>query len=270
MCKEKKYLTREESKKDMVDILTAIDCLCKANNIKYSIAYGTLLGAIRHKGFIPWDDDIDICLFREDYDKLMKILKKQEDYSWLHVLDGLDSDGYYYPFAKAVDNRTIAKQNDNKTEHGIWVDIFPLDAIPADDNVSTKYLRKNLLLRNTILSMVTDFSVLRNVDKLLPKLFLNVIARIIGKRKIFEYTLKYNKKYEGQNSGFVGCLSTPYAMKEKLEKAKLNEFCEVEFEGVRFQAFKEWDYYLSKYYGSYMQLPPEEKRKNHSVIAWWQ
>ena len=118
------YLTKEECRNIELNILSAIAKICDDNNLKYFMCGGTMLGAIRHKGFIPWDDDIDIMLLRNDYERLVTILKKQKEYPWLQLLDST-VDGYYYTFAKAIDNTTCAKMEDNVTDHGLWVDIFP-------------------------------------------------------------------------------------------------------------------------------------------------
>lgn len=261
-------LSREECKQIQVNILVEVARICKENGLKYCLAYGTLLGAVRHKGFIPWDDDIDIFLMREDYEKLAEIMKEKKDCEWLDYVDGSNSLNYYYPFAKAVDNRTLAKQVDNHTEHGIWVDIFPLDTVPLDEKRCASFLRRNQFLRNWILAMTTDFSKPAHVNKFFAKFILNLLAILVGKERLYHYTIKYNKKYVGKNTGFVACLSTPYVKKERMEKNKLSETVDLPFENVFFSAPKEWDWYLKKLYGDYMQLPPEDKRKTHQMIAW--
>ena len=123
-------LSNEEIREIQINLLETIKDICERYNIKYSLAYGTLLGAVRHKGFIPWDDDIDIFLQRPDYERLIDIISNQSEYYWLNVLDVRQKEDYYYPFAKAVDSRTLAKMADNTTPHGIWIDLFPIDHIP--------------------------------------------------------------------------------------------------------------------------------------------
>ena len=121
-----KKIEQNEFREIQMCILDEIQRICKENNLKYSLAYGTLLGAVRHKGYIPWDDDIDICLLREDYEKLIAVLKDKNapgHKEWLTLVDDT-CDGYFYPFAKAYDNRTAVKMERHKGEMGIWVDIF--------------------------------------------------------------------------------------------------------------------------------------------------
>ena len=136
-------LSLDEIKNSELLILDDIDRVCRKNNIKYSLAFGTLIGAVRHKGFIPWDDDIDIVMTRDNYDKFIHtyINEKNENYSILnHEFDK----NYYHQFTKVVDNRTTIN-NDNLREiknMGVWVDVFPVDKI------SSKNLRLNLKLIN--------------------------------------------------------------------------------------------------------------------------
>ena len=126
-----RLLTIDEIKQTELSILDYIDSVCKQHNVRYYLAYGTLLGAIRHKGFIPWDDDIDIYMLRSDYDRFIQLLsaEKENHYSLLSIYN--DSD-YFYEFAKVVDNRTSINANNLKAmrNEGVWVDIFPLDNVP--------------------------------------------------------------------------------------------------------------------------------------------
>ena len=190
----KNKISREECRKIQMNILLVLDDICKRNDLNYYLGYGSMLGAVRHKGYIPWDDDIDICLFREDYDKLIKILKEQQEINWLDIVDSSVGE-YYYPFAKATDNRTIAKMEDNITPHGIWVDIFPIDNVPNSKYRSKIYIYNCYLLRAMTIAMTTDFSEVKNVKKLKYKKFLNCIANIIGKNRICKYYEKKCKKY---------------------------------------------------------------------------
>ena len=161
----KNKISREECRKIQMNILLVLDDICKRNDLNYYLGYGSMLGAVRHKGYIPWDDDIDICLFREDYDKLIKILKEQQEINWLDIVDSSVGE-YYYPFAKATDNRTIAKMEDNITPHGIWVDIFPIDNVPNSKYRSKIYIYNCYLLRAMTIAMTTDFSEVKNVKKI--------------------------------------------------------------------------------------------------------
>lgn len=265
---ERILLSTEECKKRLLGILVVIDEICKRNNIKYYLAYGTLLGAVRHKGFIPWDDDIDIVLMRKDYERLIEVLRSQNSFSWLKLID-YQCEGYFYPFAKAVDNRTIAKMEDNTTVHGLWIDIFPLDNVPDSEVECQGYLKRCKFLRALTIAMTTDFKTITNKlsSKSTVKLLLNGLAVCIGKYKIADYMIRLMQKYKSKNTENVCVLFSIYIMKEKIRREDLTDTIYTEFEGYSFPIPANYDIYLSKMYGNYMQLPPIEKRRTHSITA---
>lgn len=263
------YLSREECKAIQIKILDAIVAICNAHQLQYYLAYGTLLGAIRHKGFIPWDDDIDIYLPRDDYDKLAAILKnaEAEKPDWLEYYDG-DKPGYYYPFAKAVDNTTIAKMEDNLTQHGVWIDLFPIDGIPENDSQQKKYVKRGKFLRDIAIAMTTDFSASKGGLKMIAKRAINSLAALIGRKKIYEKTIRYYKRYKSTDSTKVACMCGAYGIKDIHSRKEMFTPTYVAFEGKEYQATRYWDEYLRHLYGDYMQLPSEDQRKIHSITAW--
>ena len=143
-----KEINLEKIKKSEIDILKYIEKICKENNIKYSLMDGSLLGAVRHNGFIPWDDDIDIMLLREDYDKLKRVILNDSNNSrYLYMSNDLYDD-YLYPYAKLIDTETSAKETGIKApkNYGIFVDIFPIDKIPIDSREKNRFLKKVKIL----------------------------------------------------------------------------------------------------------------------------
>jgi len=264
------YISREECKQIQTNILLELDRICRAENLHYYIAYGTLLGAVRHGGFIPWDDDIDICMLRKDYEKLLKIIKSGR-VSWISIVDG-DYKSYYLPFAKAVDNRTIAKQEDTKQEHGIWVDIFPMDGIPASGLRQKWCLKKAHLLRDALVAAITDFDSEKSKNdpkRFIKKVFSFAVNLCGGVDKVYNYTINYHKSYHYEKTGLVGCFGTPYTYKEKLQLSDIKSTKDYTFEGHQVIGLSDSDKYLKMLYGDYMKLPPESNRKSHSIIAWY-
>lgn len=263
---EKKYLSADEIKKIELQILDEIDKICNEENIYYSICGGTMIGAVRHKGFIPWDDDIDIIMPRNDYNKFIKIMKKKDENYWLDVVDNKKKK-YYYPFSKIVDKNTVAKMEDNQTLHGIWVDIFPVDNLPDNEKKRNGIIKKCFFYRAIIIAMTTDFS--NYVGKRKIKKILNLYANIFGKENIIK---RYNnlifKSTLYNNSNYVSSYFPTYGKKEIFEKDILLRRELYDFEGKKYWGIKNFDEYLSQLYGDYMKLPPEEKRRTHKISAW--
>lgn len=262
-----KKIEIETQKNILVEILSYIHNICINNGINYSLIGGSLIGAIRHNGIIPWDDDIDIMLFRDDYEKLIKILKNQSKYDWLNVLDS-ESDGYYYTFAKAVDNRTVAKMEDNLTEHGLWVDIFPYDNLPDNAQKRKKYILKGYFYRSVIMSMTTDFNSNSKIKKRFIKRILKFYSNFLNREKFVKKYEKFSMKYKNINTKFVGCLFSPYKLRECFNKEWFEKRKLFSFENEKFYGPTDYEKFLSQLYGNYMELPPAEKQRDHKINAW--
>ena len=258
-----KLLSIDEVKRTELSILDFIDSVCGKYNIKFFLAYGTLLGAIRHKGFIPWDDDIDIYMLRKDYDKFIKLMadKKEDTFRILSV----DNDPeYYYEFAKVVDTRTRLETyniKENKNE-GVWVDIFPLDDAP-------KYLRMikwllNCIVACRILSVNMSFPTKKYPNLLYP---IWAVSKMIGPRFFLKISDRIAKC--GRSKEYVGYMCSMGVSKYFFKKQWCDDVVLVDFEGKKYPAFKQFDDYLKYQYGDYMQLPPEDKRTPHLVEAYW-
>lgn len=242
-----------------LEILCEIDRICREENIKYYIFYGTLLGAVRHQGFIPWDDDIDIVLLREDYDKLMEVLSKKlsKDY-WLQNYE-TDSD-YWLPFAKVRKKGTVYREKNTKNipdeKSGIWVDIFPLDNVKKDNS----WLRiESFIINNIALALrqrELDLKIINFSKREIPFI---VFLKMFSKNKLKMFQDRLMQKNNKKQTSLCAYMLEPKKVFEKI----LLETKEIQFENKSFYAPKEIDKVLKQCYGDYMKLPPENERHAH-------
>lgn len=269
--KAEKKLTIEECKRIQLEILNYIDSICHQNNLRYFLCGGTLLGAIRHKGFIPWDDDIDIMLPRPDYRKLIDLLKDDNRYKSLSAYYQKD---YIYPFAKVVDLSTSLYENQVKydiKDYGVYVDLFPLDGMPKGDKAIQRHYKKVARLRfMRTMSLNVTSGKGSNIVKHLGEKILWLYARMLGwkywNKKIEKVCLKYNYSISDK----IGFLTASYgSARIILDKAVYENKKRVPFEEYCFDIPAGYDEYLTSSYGNYMEYPPIEKRvSGHNYVAY--
>lgn len=261
-----KMITKEQMKKIQIDILDDVAKFCEENNIKYWIDAGTLLGAIRHKGYIPWDDDIDLGMLREEYDKFIKLYNLKNSKYKLKCIE-LDKT-YEYPYGKVIDTDTILYEPDEKgIKIAVNIDVFVYDNAPDDVhelnrmyNKRDKYERLRLYQKFVPSS---DCSIKRIIKKII-KCILNFFPKDYFIMKI----VKNSKKYCKTQCSNIGNFTSTSRI--SCSKSIFDEYIEVEFEGKKYKAPKGYNEWLTIIYGNYMELPPVEKRISpHSFIAYY-
>ena len=258
-------LSLEEIKIIEVNILDHISDICKKHNLKYFLAYGTLIGAIRHKGFIPWDDDIDIVMPRKDYEVLIEIIKSQRGTSKYDCLIPLEGD-YFYEFAKVIDSSTIVhEQKTISSRCGVWVDIFPLDGLRKDDKLS--YYNLLLLNRCRAASVNLRFPHKTTGYAVPFEYMFWKFCRLIGYKIFLKGIVRLSQKYKYDDCKYVGFASSYPANKKYMLKKWFEDSVEVPFEDKKFIAPIGFDEYLRTEYGDYMKLPPENERVSHGMNA---
>lgn len=259
-----------EMKELQLDILSSVDCFCKENDIRYSIACGTLLGAIRHKGYIPWDDDIDIYMLREDFNTFENVFP--EILSGKFKLASLNRDkNWTLPFAKVYDMRTVVYEKRSKFSNpGINIDIFPIDEVPDDED---KWLSFNKKRRSLFLNMRhanLRISSINSFIKNCAAIFYFFRFLFVTKRKLALKCDEFAQKYNGLGYKRVFETSMGMSMNAPFEKGLFYDLINVPFEDRIFSAFKEYDGYLTCSYGDYLTPPPLNKRQsNHTIDAYW-
>ena len=262
-----KLMVSDEVKQVQLEILAYVDEICREYNINYSLAYGTMLGAVRHKGFIPWDDDIDIILMRSEYQKLLNILydKKNDKYQVYSPKD----EGYWYNYAKVTDKRTkIIEKNWPQYEGlGVNIDIFPIDYLAEDSHEffeTAKYYDK------CIKWCLTDIAF---KDKKIYKRIIKKICRWkevnkCRKKGEWYWKSKLDKLINSCKSGTkIDCLAFTH---RGWDSSIMDRYVTVVFEKREFQIIERYDEMLRSIYGDYMQLPKEKDRvSNHDFIPYW-
>lgn len=257
-----------EIKKLLTLALGKFDEICRENNLKYSIAYGTMLGAVRHKGFIPWDDDIDVVMPRGDYEKLLALKYNDGRYE---VKSHRYSKNYHYIFAKLSDNSTLIKEeNRDGQELGIYVDIFPVDF------VSSEYYFKNAdKLDRKIPDMIKfygQFGPNNNTPD--SQLTLSKIIKKYAHKALLPISNTVLSIYEKQFASDKGEYCIPYfhnftGIKNSFPNKYWDNIDTVDFEDIKVKMFADYDEWLTNIFGDYMQLPPVEQRGGHAFEAYY-
>jgi lipopolysaccharide cholinephosphotransferase len=266
--KKKTPLNLQETHEALLGILLEFDRVCREHRLRYTIAFGTLLGAVRHKGFIPWDDDIDVLMPRPDYEKFIETVSRGGVINDHFLLSSDRGKNAVYPFVKVMDDRFAVKSTTHKEVPYLFIDIFPLDGFPDDPKKIKKLYKK--AQRNDSVVMLCHYSTVAGVKgkiiRFLAAVFgVYAVAKSIGEARSIRKTnalaakIPYDQATHLSNYGW----GKPCTV---LPKEKYESLTELEFEGHYFSAMEAWDEFLSVRYGDYMQLPPLKKRwSDHSM-----
>ena len=254
-----KKLDIDEIKEVELGIMDYIHNICKEKGINYSLAYGSLLGAVRHKGFIPWDDDLDIALKRNEYDKLYQAIL--EDNNSIYKVVSWENDSRYpYPFYRVYDSRTVYENNyiQNDIELGICVDVFPFD----DYKDVNKEITKLDMYRR--LSVYTLYGI-RNKEAGIKNIVRYLMLVVFRLTRVKTWNKKLNDCSKGPvNSEYIDYLMESKKYSTKIDAKALDKVVECKFEDRIYNIPKDYDHILTTIYGAdYMEIPPLEKRIQH-------
>lgn len=248
----------------LLDMLEWFHNFCAENGLRYYALGGTLLGAVRHKGFIPWDDDIDVGMPREDYNRLVNCMKSAENTQSFVLETPLENKDYVYQYLKLYDTTTTLIENTRyKTKRGIFLDIFPLDGIGntlEESENKFKYIQKK---NNYIMTKICALSGHRKFYKNVAI----VISRCIPFPGWRNTSRKLDKHCSEKKFDEYQYVTNPYGAWGKKEIFKREWFGEqpitLDFENIKICAPQDFDSFLTKMYGDYMKLPPIEKQVTH-------
>ena len=260
-----KKMTVADSRRLMVEILNDVTGFCDSHHLKYYLGYGTLIGAIRHKGFIPWDDDIDIQMPRQDYEDFIRLYRKSGKYLLLTPYD----QGCYFMWTKVYNPETIRKEKyvDYKQFKliGVDIDIFPMDGQPEDLKTYKKVTDKRLILYWFIARGVMPLSGLS-----IKKILVSAFCHMFNPSKLIEKYLKNSVELPYQNSKYVGFSDCLLPYRDRHRREVFEKRVKAQFENGEYWIPAGYDEYLRNLYGDYMQLPPVEQRKTtHTSTDYW-
>lgn len=260
-------------RKIMLDMLIEVDAFCKNNGITYYLDSGTLLGALRHKGYIPWDDDMDICMPRPDYDRFIKLVKesKIKGYIGVHTPDqGL------FPYSKIVDTRTILIEYPDtlRSEVNIYIDLFPKDGLPLNRKKASWICTRAKIWSDLYWFNKYSIHVWKKQGNVAKRLMANICSPFF-KDSNYPLTrcLRLANKTGYEKGGNVATIVAG-GMHNCVPKSCFESGVPVEFEGHTFMAPIGYDQYLRTLYshinnGDYMMLPKEEQKITHDTEMYW-
>ena len=254
-----KRIYGEDVKRIQMEILDVVAAFCEANNISYWIDSGTLLGAIRHKGYIPWDDDIDVGMLRPDFERFMELFNKENKKYKFHCIE--NNPNFYYAHGKVLDTDTVLYEPDiNGYKLSINIDIFVYDNVPDDATATKMYNKRDLFHKLHDGRVSLNVPQGKGIKPLLVRLLFRAI-RIFPKNFFVKKMAQNARKYAKKETEFVGNFTSYTRM--ICAKSVFDDFIMAEFEGKKYKIPVGYDAWLRAFYGEYMRLPPEEKRVSH-------
>ena len=264
-----KTIDNNEARKLELNILVQFADYCKKKNLRYYLAYGTLIGAVRHRGFIPWDNDVDVVMPRPDYEELIRLSAEEKIADYVKALDYKKE--RTFPFLKLVDERTRLKEHYLVTEEnlGVYIDIFPLDGMPDDPKKRKKLFKKAARLYKLFAIANYRKNTGANAYKKFLKMICYPFSRMISSSWVCDRLNRLCEAYDYDNSEYVADIVWGYEANREIMPRHYFETIEMEFEGHTFCVPADYDKMLKQTYGNYMQLPPEEDRIVHDFEAEW-
>ncbi len=247
-----------------LELLTEVDRICRKCGIRYNIIAGTLLGAVRHEGFIPWDDDADVALLRPEYERFKRACETELDTERFYFQDQHNTPGYRWGYGKLRRKNTLflrEHQEHMSYEQGVFIDVFPLDYVPQNYG-----LRR---IHNFVCFLYRKFfwaEVGRIADSNPWMRSVYSIMSLVSEKKLKESFERFAAWSNRRKTNWVRILTFPTPNRAYGYRTKwYQQSVDYMFEGKNFQGIRDYDGYLHFKFGNYMELPPKEERKVHPV-----
>ena len=258
-------------------VLRQFIAICKGNHLTYFCCGGTAIGAVRHQGMIPWDDDVDVFMPRPDYDRFVQIASKQLP-EGLELVTPNNKSDYPLFFVKLCDARTtLQEEQDVPCVYGLYIDIFPIDGAPDDIEAARAMERQFTKTKHKLEAISTHVSFVNYLSLLkTPKEWGRFARKTIGfffrnwyRKRLLQQMTDISYRYSYESASLVAVYCGSYGPKEVFPKAWLEGTTSFPYEGMEVDLPIGYDNYLRQYYGDYMQLPPVEKRISHHIKAYY-
>lgn len=270
-----KPLSIEEIHEGTLEIIKKLIEICDEINVNYFVAYGSLIGAVRHKGFIPWDDDFDVIMLRPDYDKFCRYCDEHEKELYpFRLMNHKNTPDYPFTISRLNDLRyRMESVGYPDAGMGLFIDIYPYDGCGNDFTKAKKYIERRKSFYQMCLGLIYSHNFFpTNRSKLytIPRLFVMVVAKLIGKNYFMNKLENLKNTYDYGSSEYVYCVIWDRAVCP-LKKEWFMEKIETTFESLTVSIPKQYKEILTLLYGDYMQLPPKEEQKaSHNYILYRQ
>lgn len=267
---EKIELSDQELRKlqlNLLEMLIEIDRICRKYSIKYSLDGGTLLGAVRHGGFIPWDDDIDVIMRREEYRKFYRACRKELDKSRFFLQEYRTDPHYRWGYEKLrrLDTEFVRLGQEHlRSRGGIFVDIFVVDNVPDSLLIRRLHLFACYVIRKLLYAELG----MRNADSLFLRGWYGLLYRVVPRDAVFRWRNRIACRCNRKRTELVRHMTYPYVRSRYgMPGDCFDEMMDMQFEGFTFRAFRKYDKYLTALYGDYRKLPPKEQRRAHLEVS---
>ena len=254
-----------ELQENLLQMLEWFHSFCEKEKLRYYVIGGTMIGAVRHKGFIPWDDDADVAMPRQDYEKMLRIFRKRGKHQiGRYLLETIDSDApdFFYTYGKLYDTATtMTEKARTNCRRGLYLDIFPLDGVGNTLEEAQKYYkaidRKNMFLMTRVCAIDRRRSAYKNAAILVSRL---IPSFVVNNKKLAREIDHMCKKKDFDTCKYVCNCSSRYRSREIIERRLLGTPAEYAFEGITVMGPERYDEYLTHIFGDWRKLPPKEKQ----------